>query len=259
MKRFFVNMLGMSVMLLSMLDVQGQLSKMMVPKTLPITTSSAAAKELAKKGTAHFMNIEFAQAYNDFSAALKLDHDFTFAQVFMSFLTRGDVSKQFADKAMGSAKNKSAGEKLFASVANQKNTDAENRDIWTKLHAMYPDCALSGTYYAITKPTADERFAAAQDYIKKFPSNAWMYNFIAYYYMNDKKDMESAKKNFEKYIELYPDGSNPYDSMGEFYLNNSDTANAEKYYTRSLEKYPFSVSSINALDKINAARKKTVN
>lgn len=252
-------MLGMFVLLFFMVQAQGQMSKMMMPKTLPVTTASKAAKDLAMKGATHFMNVEFAQAYNDFSAALKLDPNFTFAQVFMSFLTRGDISKMYADKAMKSAMNKTAGEKLFATIANQKNTDAENREIWSKLHTMYPDCDLSGTYYAITKPTADERMAAAQDYIKKFPSNAWMYNFIAYYYMNDKKDMEAAKKNFEKYIELYPDGSNPYDSMGEFYLNNSDTANAEKYYTKSLEKYPFSVSSVNAMDKINEAKKKPAN
>ena len=55
---------------------------------------------------------------------------------------------------------------------------------------------------------------------------------------------------------MYPDGCNPYDSMGEFYLDTGDTANAEKYYKMALEKYPFNVSSVEAVEKIEAAKKK---
>jgi tetratricopeptide (TPR) repeat protein len=121
---------------------------------------------------------------------------------------------------------------------------------------MFPDGAMIGDFYVQTRATADERFSAAQDYIKKFPKEAAMYNTIAYYYMQDKKDNEMAKQNFEKYISLYPEGSNPYDSMGEFYVNTGDTANARKYYNKSLEKYPFSTSSVNALQKMADDKKK---
>ena len=65
-----------------------------------------------------------------------------------------------------------------------------------------------------------------------------------------------AKQNLEKYIALYPDGCNPYDSMGEFYLDTGDTTNAEKYYKMALEKYPFNISSVEAVEKIEAAKKK---
>ena len=44
--------------------------------------------------------------------------------------------------------------------------------------------------------------------------------------------------------------------MGEFYLNSGDTANAEKYYKLSLEKYPFTGSSVNAYQKIADSKKK---
>ena len=71
-----------------------------------------------------------------------------------------------------------------------------------------------------------------------------------------KKDTAAAKQLFEKYITMYPDGCNPYDSMGEFYLDTGDTANAEKYYKLALEKYPFNISSIEALEKIEAGKKK---
>jgi Tfp pilus assembly protein PilF len=68
--------------------------------------------------------------------------------------------------------------------------------------------------------------------------------------MLDKKDNEMAKKNLEKYMELYSDGANPYDSMGEFYMNTGDMENSRKYYLMALEKYPFMNSSLTALQKI---------
>jgi tetratricopeptide (TPR) repeat protein len=121
---------------------------------------------------------------------------------------------------------------------------------------MFPDGGMIGNFYVVTRATPEERFKAAQDYIEKFPKNAWMYNTIAYYYMLDKKDMAKAKECFEKYIELYPDGYNPYDSMGEYYLTAGDTENSKKYYMMSVERYPFAASSVEALKKINDDAKK---
>ena len=257
MKKSILNILGMLVLFFSTTLVQGQSVNASAKKVLPVTTISKAAKELALKGANHFMNVEFAEAYSDFSNALKLDPNFTFAQVFMSFLSTGETAKIYAQKALKSVKNKTEGEKLFASLIDEKNNSREaGAEIWGKLHKMYPDCNLSQTYYSVTRATQEERFAAAEAYIKKFPKDPWMYKTIGYYYMNDKKDMETAKKNFEKYIALYPKGCNPYDSMGEYYLNNGDVENAEKYYNMALEIYPFSNSSLNALEKIKAEKNK---
>ena len=240
---------GILCMLILLFTVPG------ISQKMTWTTKSDAAKELAGKGADHYMNAEFEQAYNDFSGALKLDPDFTVALVFMSNLTRGETRKAYAQKAVKSAENKTEGEKLFASTTVEKDTTAR-RMIWAKLHSMFPDGAMIGDFYVQTRPTPEERFKAAQDYIKKFPDEASMYNNIAYYYLQNKKDNAMAKQNFEKYMSMYPDGSNPYDSMGEFYLDTGDTVNAEKYYKLSLEKYPFTTSSINALQQIADNKKK---
>jgi Tfp pilus assembly protein PilF len=225
-------------------------------KTMTWTTKSAAAKEHAMKGMNYLMNIEMPQAYDHFSSALKLDPDFTAALVILSNLSYGETRKMYAAKALKSAGNKTPGEKQFASLVDEKGTAETRRETWSKLHDMFPDDKMVGTYYVFTRATADERFAAAQDFIKRFPEEASMYNIMGYYYLNDKKDNAEAKRNFEKYIELYPKGYNPFDSMAEFYLTTGDTSNAEKYYTMALEKYPFSNSSINALDKIESAKPK---
>lgn len=224
-------------------------------KKMTWTTKSKQAQELALSGSSHMMNAEFEQAFTDFSAALKLDPDFTVALAFMSNLARGEAKKMYMERAVKSAANKTAGEKLFVTLVNEKNTPEQNRDIWAKLHSMFPDGEMIGDRYVQTRATPEERFAAAQEYIAKFPKQPAMYNTIAYYYMQDKKDNEMAKKNFEKYIALYPDGANPYDSMGEFYMNTGDMENSKKYYAMALDRYPFLNSSITALQKITEKEK----
>jgi len=224
-------------------------------KTMTWTTKSDEAKDLALQGADYFMNIEFPQAYEKFEQALKLDPNFTVALVFMTNLTQGEAKKQYAQRALKSAENKTEGEKLFASLVKDGLSEQDRRDAWAKLHDMFPDGAMISNFYVVTRATPEERFAAAQDYIAKFPDKPWMYNTIAYFYMQDKKDMENAKKNFEKYIELYPDGYNPYDSMGEYYMTAGDMDNSKKYYSMALEKYPFVNSSLTALEKINDKNK----
>ena len=224
-------------------------------KKMTWTSSSKEAKDLAESGAQHMMNIEFEQAYSDFSQALKLDPDFTVVLVFMNNLARGESRKAYAERAQKSALKKTEGEKLFASLTDANYTPEQRRDIWAKLHSMFPDGDMLTHYYAITRATPEERFSAAQDYIKQFPKSPAMYNTIAYYYLQDKKDNEMAKKNFDKYIELYPEGTNSYDSMAEYYLTTGDRENAKKYYTLALEKYPLNNSSLNALQKMDDEKK----
>ena len=225
-------------------------------KTMTWTTKSDKALKLAEKGVNHMMNIEFAQAYEEFSEALELDKNFTIPLVFMANLTVGDVRKSYAERAVKSTQGKTEGEKLFASTVAPGNTPEGNRATWEKLHNMFPDGSMIGTYYVFTRATREETFSAAQDYTKKFPDKPWMYNSIAYYYMQDKKDYAMAKENFEKYIKLYPEGCNPYDSMGEYYFNVGDMEKSEKYYNMALEKYPFNTSSADKLKEIKIAKNK---
>jgi tetratricopeptide (TPR) repeat protein len=227
-----------------------------VAQKMTWTTKSDAAKDLVAKGTNHMMNAEFEQAYHDFSEAVKLDPDFTIALAFMSNLSAGQTKKDYAQKTLTSAANKTEGEKLFASLIDEKGTQQTRSDTWAKLHTMFPDGAMIGHFYVITRAKPEESLAAAEEYVKKFPDQPGMYNNLAYGYLQIKKDTAMAKQYFEKYIAMYPEGANPYDSMGEFYLDTGDTANAEKYYKLALEKYPFTNSSVNALQKIADSKKK---
>lgn len=242
MKKISISILSMLVLLLFSGSVFAQ--------KMSWTTSSKAAKELAQKGSDHMLNVEFAEGYDKLSQALELDPDFTVALVLMANLTTGDLRKSYSERAKKSAGEKTEGEKLFASLVDEEGTQESRREIWLKLHQMFPDDAMLGDRYVQTRATPEERLIEAQEYIKKFPKQPAMYNAIAYYYLGDKKDNGMALKNFEKYISLYPNGSNPYDSMGEYYLTTGDKENAKKYYKLALQKYPFSNSSLNALQKM---------
>ena len=59
-----------------------------------------------------------------------------------------------------------------------------------------------------------------------------IYNTLGYlnYYIGEKT---KSKEYFEKYIETYPNGHNPYDSMGEFYFNEGDMKNAKSFYLKA--------------------------
>ena len=52
-------------------------------------------------------------------------------------------------------------------------------------------------------------------------------------------------------MSLYPNGYNPYDSMGEYYFNEADYENAKLYYNKALDIYSSSISANTMLDKIN--------
>jgi tetratricopeptide (TPR) repeat protein len=215
------------------------------------TTNSDQARTLAMEGAHHLMNVEYQEAYDDFGQALKLDPDFTVALALMSNLNRGTTSEEFAKKAVESSKDKTEGEKLFVSLLDTSLTQDQRSETWSKLHDMFPDGKFVSYLFVVTRKTPDEQFNAALDYSKKFPDEPAIYNYLAYQCLQVKKDTAKAKEYFEKYLAMYPDGYNPYDSMGEFYLDTGDTADAKKYYEMSLEKYPFNVSSIEALEKIN--------
>lgn len=225
-------------------------------KTMTWTTKSEQAKKLASTGAGHLMNIEFAQAYDQFKQALELDPNFTVVLTLMSSLSTGATKKSYSEKALTSAADKTSGEQLFATLAKPENKPADNRKIWADLKELFPDGGFINFFYVISREKPEEQLTAAQEYQVKFPEVAAIHNILGYGYMQVKKDSAAAKEHFEKYVQLYPGGCNPYDSFGEYYFNAGDMENAEKYYKLALEKYPFNSSSLDKLKEIKAAKEK---
>jgi Tfp pilus assembly protein PilF len=250
MKKKLASLLGIIVFSLFFFSGQAQ------DKTIKWTTKSKKARELALQGAKLAMNAEIQQAYDYFNSALKLDPDYTFALVFMAQVTSGATKKDYSEKAIKSASNKSEGEKLYASTVAPGITPETNRQAAAKLYEMYPGEKMFGLNYVFSRATPEEGVKAAEEFLKKFPDDPPINNSLGYMNIQVKKDTAAARRFFEKYIQLYPEGCNPYDSMGEFYFMTGDMDNSEKYYNMALEKYPFNISSIDKLKEIKAIKDK---
>ena len=168
----------------------------------------------------------------------------------MAIMTHGDTKKMYTDKAKASAAGKSEGEKMMVTLLDAKSRK-EGHEIWINLHNKFPDDAMCYYYYALSMSDSVQAFDTMTAYLQKYPSSSEAINNLAYMYLTDKKDTATAKKYFEKYIEVYPDGYNPYDSMGEFYYRIGDMANSKIYYTKSLEHYPFCYTSRQKMEELN--------
>src|ERR1051326_1237478 len=156
------------------------------------TSKSKDAREWAKKGFVHYQNLENEVAYEDFTKALDKDPNFTMVQFMMSRLSVGDTRKMYNDQAKNSVANKSEGEKMIVTLIDVKTRD-EAHGIWTNLHNKFPDDAMSYYYYILTMADSTQIFSAMTEYLQKYPSSPEALNNLAYMYLNDKKDIATAK------------------------------------------------------------------
>ena len=100
------------------------------------------------------------------------------------------------------------------------------------------DKALKG-YLAIKKKDSTARVISM-----------WYINNLGYEYMRKKK-MTEAKEIFKINMELHPKKSNVFDSMGDYYRNEKDTANAIIYYKKALAINPENRSSKRYLNRMS--------
>jgi len=64
--------------------------------------------------------------------------------------------------------------------------------------------------------------------------------------------VKEAIRIFQLNVEAYPQASNPYDSLGEGYMNDGDKAQAVTNYRKSLELNPKNHNAVKMLQKLNA-------
>ena len=215
------------------------------------------ADAMVMKGLFHFVNIEQEIAYTYFKGSL--DHDSTLfgSHVILAWLTpQGDEREMHKDKARELVKNKNETSKLFVSlfdVQPGEGLGARRHVVWSKMHEVEPDGGFIHWYYALTKPTPEERIAELETLLAKENhtlGTGHILNNLGYinYAVGNKS---KAKSYFDEYIKLYPTGSNPYDSMGEYYYNEKDYDNAMVYYNKSVELFPGSSSGVNMIKEMD--------
>jgi tetratricopeptide (TPR) repeat protein len=206
------------------------------------------------------MNVEQEMAYTYFKSSLDFDSTLFGSHVMLARMSpAGEVRDMHQKKARELVKGKNENSNLFVSffdVLPGDDLKARRHKVWSKMYEIEPDGRFIHYYYAITKPTLEEGISELEVLLEKqkndnnFLGVGHILNRLGYF--NDALGNKAKAKNYlDQYIKAYPDGYNPYDSMGDYYSNEKDYENALSYYQKSLDRYPANRSSIKNIREIN--------
>ena len=167
------------------------------------------ADAMVMKGLFHFVNIERQIAYTYFKGSLDYDSTLFGSHVILAWLTpQGDERKMHQDKARELVKNKNETSKLFVSLFDVplgEGVRARRHELWSKMHGIEPDGGFIHWYYALTKPTPEERISELEVLLAKENhtlGTGHILNNLGYinYAVGNKS---KAKSYFDEYIKLY--------------------------------------------------------
>ena len=233
------------------------------------------ANEMTNAGFIHLYNFEYDKATVFFEKALEYDPSLFGPHVVLAgfSIDGSDKQKMHIEKAKENVMDNNETSKLFVSLLDVPTAafwplgNKNGHEIWKSMREIEPKGKLIHYYFAFTKPTNEEAIEEMNTLLKELVDNegdkeslavsgdhsymvAPIYNTLGYlnYYIGEKT---KSKEYFEKYIENYPNGHNPYDSMGEFYFNEGDMKNAKSFYLRAIEMYPSVSNAKEMVRKIN--------
>ncbi len=190
---------------------------------VPITTTSAEAREAYLRGRDLAEKLRNQQARSEYERAVQLDPNFALAH--LNLAGTQPTTKDFFDtmaKAVALADKVSEGERLMirGAEAGACADNATQLEIYTDLAAKYPADERALNLLATAQfGTQDYKAAIVQyeEVVKIAPDFSPPYNLLGYSY-RFLGDMAKSEAAFKKYIELIPDDPNPYDSYAELLL-----------------------------------------
>ena len=227
------------------------------------------ANELALIGLDYFMNIEFEKAYAFFEEALRYDSTMFAPHVCLAEMALNGSEKQkfhIAEAKKNVADNNETS-KLFVSLLDNEPDgkflgyfdSSKALNMWKKMHEMEPKGRFIQLFYAFNLKDTEKSIEVINNFIEMAKKQGFTYGFfnnlLGYRYLS-LGEKEKSKLVFESYINAYPKGNNPYDSMGDFYLRTGDTLMAKKSYKKAIEIYPFANAT---KTKLKSLRGGTVN
>jgi tetratricopeptide (TPR) repeat protein len=222
------------------------------------------ANEFAMIGMRHFMNAEQEKAFAFFEAAISYDTTMFAPHVCLAEMSLDGSEKQqyHINEAKKNVANNNETSKLFVSILDLVPDgywgyfDSSNAHmLWKKMHELEPRGNFIQQFYVHTMKNNSESINVINKFIEEAKVNNDPYenllNLLGYKLMTT-GDMEGAKRVFSEYIEVYPNGYNAYDSMGEYYLKNEKIDDAESMYKKAIENYPFAGNANSIIaNKIN--------
>jgi tetratricopeptide (TPR) repeat protein len=210
---------------------------------IPVTTSSASAREQYLKGRSLGENLRAHDSRQYFTAAAAQDPSFALAHY--SLALNAPTAKDFFEhlrQAVALADKASEGERLMI-LGLQAGSNADPKlqlQYYEKLVAQYPQderahFLLGGAYFG------QQQFGKAVAEYKKSvelaPDYAPAYNLLGYAHRAETQYQE-AENAFKKYIQLIPNDPNPYDSYAELLMKMGRFDESIAMYRKALKTDP---------------------
>ncbi len=245
----------MKRLLLSTLTVLLVTASLAQAQRMPVTTSSDAARaqyELGLHEAVH-NNIDAARLRMD--AALAADPSFAMAHMYRAFLSGGDTRAEHMRQAtaLGARASKAEQNEIAAYAANLSDDRDREVALHTETARQFPADPVPVYWIATGEADAAARIAAAQRVLTVDPSFAPAYNVIGYVEMAQ-GNTTAAERAFREQIRLAPDEPNPYDSYGEFLMNQGKLDEAEAQYEMALTKDPSFENASTMLARVGIQR-----
>jgi tetratricopeptide (TPR) repeat protein len=207
--------------------------------TLPVTTSSPAARKEFEHAMGDLEMMRRADAVNDLRATVKRDPKFAQAYILLSHLTH-DPDEELSTRARAQqlAAQATPGERLLIRWLSgvQENNYVPAIAAMNDLLAMYPQdhrtAFLAGRWLVHQRRYAQGVFVL-EHAIALLPDYPAALNELAYAYAFS-GNFEKAAGLMERYVQLEPDQPNPYDSYGEI-------LRAAGQYDAALDKYRMAI------------------
>ena len=205
------------------------------------SSESEEAKNLFNQGMWQLYNLEWEEADKSFSSAIEIDDSFALAYAMkarVSYFQQDEESmKEELDIAVSMSISSSNEEKkMIMSLSNdlKDGTNTFNRVI-ERLVRKYPDSSFlrfETVFATINDIGPDAILRRAMGLYEMNPNFTPALNIMGYAYLQ-KSELDNAKNSFQEQVRRQPAKANPYDSLGDYYLEVKDNEMALKYFKQS--------------------------
>ena len=205
------------------------------------TSEKQDAKNLFNQGMWQFYNLEWEKANNSFTAAIEMDESFALAYAMRArthrLMQNQSSATEDLDVAVSMSINASAEEKKMILTLyndNQLGTNSFDKVI-ERLVVRYPNDSflrMESIFATMSDIGPDMILRRGKDLYAMNPNFTPALNIMGYAYMQ-KDEMDLAKETLQEQVRRQAGKANPYDSLGDYYLEVNDNAMALKYFEQS--------------------------
>ena len=210
-------------------------------KVMQWTSESDEAKSAFNRGMWQFYNLEWEEANKSFSDAIEEDESFALAYAMRArthFLMENQSSgTEDLEVAVSMSLNATAEEKkMILSLYNDNELGTKSfNQVVERLVRKYPDGSflrMESIFATMSDIGPDMILRRGKDLYAMNPNFTPALNIMGYAYMQ-KDEMDLAKETLQEQVRRQAGKANPYDSLGDYYLEVNDNAMALKYFEQS--------------------------